>query len=85
MEAFFGALEADLRLLSSEARRPDSLAGQLTGWLSGPEHPLIKEAAERAVLKLQSGVGAEDALQQLQQSKVSRLEFCLCTAGQGSS
>ncbi len=69
-EAFVASVESDLRLLANEARRSESLAGQLTGWLSGPEHPIIKELAERAVLKLQSLAGAEDAVQQLQHSKV---------------
>ena len=53
-EAIASTLESDLRTLSSEARRADGLASQLTGWLSGPEHPQIKEAAERAILSLPS-------------------------------
>ena len=72
-EAFVASVESDLRLLANEARRSESLAGQLTGWLSGPEHPIIKELAERAVLKLQSLAGAEDAVQQLQHSKVGSI------------
>ena len=72
-EAFVASVESDLRLLANEARRSESLAGQLTGWLSGPEHPIIKELAERAVLKLQSLAGAEDTVQQLQHSKVGSI------------
>ena len=53
-------VEADLRLLSSESRKADSLTGQLTGWLSGPEHPQIKESAERAMLKLRSIASSND-------------------------
>ena len=73
-EAITGALESDLRLLSSEARRADGLASQLTGWLSGPEHPQIKEAAERAILRLRSFGAKEDGLEHLKTSKVSPLQ-----------
>lgn len=73
-EAITGALESDLRLLSSEARRADGLASQLTGWLSGPEHPQIKEAAERAILRLRSFGAKEDGLEHLKTSKVSLLQ-----------
>ncbi|DBA68408.1 TPA: hypothetical protein ACH3X2_013711 [Trebouxia sp. C0005] len=68
-EAIAGTLESDLRLLSSEARRADGLASQLTGWLSGPEHPQIKEAAERAILRLRSFGARDDGLEHLRNSK----------------
>lgn len=70
-EAIAGTLESDLRLLSSEARRADGLASQLTGWLSGPEHPQIKEAAERAILRLRSFGLRDDGLEHLRNSKVA--------------
>ena len=66
-------LEADLRLLSSESRRADSLTGQLTGWLSGPEHPQIKESAERAMLRLRSMASSDDAETAAKHRKVLRL------------
>lgn len=69
-DAFLAGLEADLRALSNEARRSDSLAGQLTGWLSGPEHPAIKEAAERAMLKLRSTVDQGQGLEAIKGNKV---------------
>ena len=50
MASFVAVLEADLRHLSAEARRADGLAG----WLTGPSHPEVKDAAERAILKLRS-------------------------------
>lgn len=52
--AFFEVLEADLRTLSAEARKTDSLATQITGWLQHTDFPQIKESAERAVLKLRA-------------------------------
>lgn len=61
--AFYEVLEADLRALSSEARKSDSLATQITGWLQHTDFPQIKECAERALLKLraiaQEGKGIE--------------------------
>ncbi len=59
-ESALPSLEADLRILSAESRRSESLTGQLTGWLSGPEHPQIKESAERAMLKLRTLGNNED-------------------------
>ena len=47
MESFLQSVEADLRNLSTEARKPESLAGQLAGWLVNSEHPEVKVAAER--------------------------------------
>ena len=52
--AFFEVLEVDLRALSAEARKTDSLATQITGWLQHTDFPQIKECAERAVLKLRA-------------------------------
>lgn len=54
MEAFLESVELDLRNLSSEARKSDTLAGQLAGWLVNSEHPEVKVAAERAILKLRA-------------------------------
>ncbi|BDA41918.1 Protein MON2 homolog [Coccomyxa sp. Obi] len=59
-ESALPSLEADLRILSAESRRSESLTGQLTGWLAGPEHPQIKESAERAMLKLRTLGNNED-------------------------
>ena len=73
-ERFKALLVADLRTLSSEARRSDSLAGQLTGWLSGPEYPAIKDAAERTLLKL---LNEED--ENAVDKKVSQLCIGSCT------
>ncbi len=47
------ALESDLRMLSTETRRSESF----TSWLTGPDYPQLKEAAERGVLKLRSTTG----------------------------
>ena len=51
-EAYRSCLLADLNALASDAKRPDSLAGQLTGWISGPEHPSVKDAAEKVIREL---------------------------------
>ena len=68
----FPMLEADLRVLSSESRRSESLTGQITGWLSGPEYPQIKESAERAMLKLRTLGNKEDPHAVQKQSKVTK-------------
>ena len=48
---FVGMLEADLRNLSAEARKPEP---GFVGYFGGTAHPEVKEAAERALLKLRS-------------------------------
>ena len=52
--AFFEVLEADLRALCAEARRTDSLATQITGWLQHTDFPQLRDAAERALLRLRA-------------------------------
>ena len=66
-DALKASLVADLRTLSQEAKRPDSLAGQLTGWISGPEHPAIRDAAEKVIQRLSE----EDQAPDLTESQVS--------------
>ena len=51
-EALRASLLTDLNQLALEAKRPDSLAGQITGWISGPEHPSVKDAAEKVIRQL---------------------------------
>ena len=63
-------VEADLRLLSGESRKSESLTGQLTGWLSGPEHPQLREAVERALLKLRTPLDPADGEALAKQRKV---------------
>lgn len=74
-ETFLSILEADLRLLSQESRKSDSLAGQLAGWLSNSEHPEVKEAAERAVLKLRAFSRQPDCIEAIQSSTVCNLHW----------
>lgn len=78
--AFFEVLEADLRALSSEARKTDSLATQITGWLQHTDFPQIKDCAERALLRLraiaQEGKGIEAV-----RTKVSVMPVCGPCAG----
>jgi hypothetical protein len=52
-EAHRACLLGDLKVLAQEAKRPESLAGQLTGWISGPEHPAVKDAAEKVIQRLE--------------------------------
>jgi len=52
-EAHRACLISDLKVLAQEAKRPESLAGQLTGWISGPEHPAVKDAAEKVLQRLE--------------------------------
>ncbi len=63
---FAAVLEADLRQLSSDARRSDGI----TGWLSGNDHPEVKEASERAVLKVRSFSNSPNPVAQIRASKV---------------
>lgn len=58
-EALRSCLIADLSQLALEAKRPESLAGQLTGWISGPEHPAVKDAAEKTIRDLSEPSWAE--------------------------
>eukprot|EP00775_Hariotina_reticulata_P011566 gene11566-11710_t len=48
--AILEVLEADLRSLCNEARKTDSLATQITGWLQHTNSPQIKDCAERALV-----------------------------------
>ena len=65
------ALEVDLRLLSAETRRSEGF----TSWLTGPDFPRIKEAAERGVLKLRSTSGRQESAESVQKSK-ARAAHC---------
>lgn len=60
-------LETDLRLLSAETRRSEGF----TSWLTGPDFPQIKEAAERGVLKLRSVSGKPVSSGSVLRSKAS--------------
>ena len=76
-EPLLEALEADLRALAVEARKNDGVAAHITGWFSGPEHPQIKEAAERTMLRLRSISAKDDGLDHAKTSKVRALFFAL--------
>lgn len=66
-DSLSAVLETDLRLLSAETRRSEGF----TSWLTGPDFPQIKEAAERGVLKLRSVTGkSADSAETVQKSKV---------------
>jgi hypothetical protein len=59
-------IETDLRLLSAETRRSEGF----TSWLTGPDFPQIKEAAERGVLKLRGVTGrSSESVDAVQKSK----------------
>ncbi len=66
-DSLSAVLESDLRLLSAETRRSEGF----TSWLTGPDFPQIKEAAERGVLKLRSTSGRQSSAEAVQKSKVS--------------
>ena len=61
-----GLLEAEFRQLSQDARKGEGI----TSWLSSSDYPEVKEAAERAVLKVRSFADSPDALEQIRHSKV---------------
>lgn len=71
MEALLQSVETDLRTLSSESRKSDTIAGQLAGWLANSEHPEVKVAAERAILKLRALSRQPITREVLKSSKVS--------------
>lgn len=62
----FGMLEAEFRQLSQDARKSEGLAS----YFSSADHPEVKEAAERAVLKIRSLAEAPDAVEQIRNAKV---------------
>ncbi|KAK9811035.1 hypothetical protein WJX73_008056 [Symbiochloris irregularis] len=70
-------LETDLRALSVEARKNDGVAAHITGWFSGPEHPAIKEAAERTMLKLRSMSAKQEGLDPAKTSKEALKPFLM--------
>lgn len=65
--SFVAALEAEYRQLSTEARKTEGFAGLFTS----TDHPEIKEAAEKALLRIRSLADVPDANTQLAQCKVS--------------
>ena len=68
--AFVTVLESDLRALGAEARKSDGLAGQLAGWLSNSENTTVKEAGERAVMRLRAFARGPNCLEEIRNSKV---------------
>ncbi|RMZ53764.1 hypothetical protein APUTEX25_003903, partial [Auxenochlorella protothecoides] len=62
---FVAALEAEYRQLSTEARKTEGFAGLFTS----TDHPEIKEAAEKALLRIRSLADVPDANTQLAQCK----------------
>lgn len=67
---FLAALEGDFRQISQDARRSDGFSGLF----SSHDYPEIKEAAERAVLRVR-GIGDQPgALDQIRSAKVGEGE-----------
>ncbi|CAD7699922.1 unnamed protein product [Ostreobium quekettii] len=66
---FMTVLESDLRVLSTEARKSDGLAGQLAGWLNNSEQTAVKDAAERAVMRLRAFSREPNCLEAIRGSK----------------
>lgn len=81
-------LESDLRLLSGEARKLETLAHQITGLFSHSDAPNIKDSCEKALQRLRaiSGPGARvRGMEAVQASPVGagslgRSCWCLCHA-----
>ena len=73
---FFEVLDADLRLLASEAKKTDSLATQITGWLSHTDFAAIKEAVDRSSLALRAIAQDGGGVAAVRANKVV-LFFCL--------
>lgn len=53
-ENVYSIIETDLKLLTSEARKSDGFAQQITAFISHSEVPQIKEGCERASVKLRN-------------------------------
>lgn len=60
-------LESDYRQLAHDSRKVEGFAGFFA---SSDHHPEVKEAAERAVLKIRSLTDQPNALEQIKSSKV---------------
>ena len=76
---YFEVLDADLRLLASEAKKTDSLATQITGWLSHTDFAAIKEAVERSSLALRAIAKDGGGVEAVRANKVR----CACCGGGG--
>lgn len=74
-------LEADLRQLSHDARKAEGFAGFFG---SSDNQPEVKEAAERAVMKVRALADHPgDALNQIRSSKARERQLCLPSADAG--
>lgn len=65
-QGFLAALEADYRQISQDARKAEGFVGLF----SSSDHPEIKEAAERAVLRIRGFGEGPTAVDQIRGSKV---------------
>eukprot|EP00879_Flechtneria_rotunda_P006735 GHRR01007076.1.p1 GENE.GHRR01007076.1~~GHRR01007076.1.p1 ORF type:complete len:1255 (+),score=514.44 GHRR01007076.1:492-4256(+) len=75
---FYDALESDLRALSSEARKTDSLATQITGWLQHTDFPQIKECAERALLNVRAAAQQQRGIEAIRTKEILRPFLLVC-------
>lgn len=81
MDNFGSSLQVDYRQLITDTKRSEGLSSQITGFFSGPENPAVKEAAERAILKVRSFSGP-NVIQRIRESQVGRAEvYTGCLGG----
>jgi hypothetical protein len=69
MDGFANSLQVDYRQLITDAKRSEGFSSQISGFFSGPDNPAVKEAAERAILKVRSFNGPH-VLQRIRESQV---------------
>lgn len=70
-EILLSVVETDLRLLAAEAKKAESMMGNLMGMLHHSELPALKDATERATRKVRDVGERQTGLVGVQQALVS--------------
>ncbi len=77
-ETFFELLDSDLRLLSSEARKLDGFAQQISGlFAAGDAVGPIKDSCERALTRLRGLASGGKSMEGIRQTPVRQIQKCM--------